>query len=610
MNRDQKLTSVLVEFAHTLSMEHSIETILDRLVLRVVDVLPVTGAGVVIIGKHDALQFSTSSDAVIQELERLQNSFVDGPCLEAYRTGEQVLVPDLSTDDRFPRFSPGAAAAGMAAVFTFPMRHDGAQLGALDLYRDTPGGLSSGDLRVAQVLADVAAAYLSSARSKEATADHLAQLRHRTLHDPLTGLPNRTLLGELLERALARARRTQRPTAVLFLDLDHFKQVNDQFGHHVGDLLLTAVAARLGSALRPGDILARLAGDEFVIVCEELTATAQAELVADRMSQALTVPFVLAGHEIRISASIGVALSQPGEDLPTSVLQQADSAMYQAKAARDAPAQVVARTGRKASRRHAALERDLTAALCAEQLLIAYQPIVRAGDESLVGVESLLRWQHPDLGAVPPDVIIPSAERSGLIVPLGEWVLHRACTDFVRWQHAFHDAPRYLSVNVSAHQIVEPGFARAVGRTLAATGMDPSQLHLEVTETVLLEDAIRAHAAMSEVKAMGVEFSLDDFGVGYSCLSYLRLFPFDDVKIDGSFVRGMSSADPANQTIVAAIIDLGRALGLRVVVEGVETQQQLSRVIDLGAEFVQGFRTGRPLFPPDLERLVLSGSSA
>jgi len=293
---DQGLEAVLVEFAHTLGTDFSVQKILDHLVTRVVDILPVTGAGVMVMGERGDLRFVAASNEVVMRIEGLQNELHEGPCLQAYCTGEAVAITDLASDAGFPQFSPRARADGLAAVFTFPIRLGGDRLGALDLYRDTPGALSEGDLQKAQVLADVAAAYLFNAQARIDTSATLARLEHRSLHDALTGLPNRTLLEELLDRAVARARRSHLVAAVLFADLDGFKAVNDRHGHHVGDLLLGAVAARLTGVLRPGDTLARLGGDEFAVLCEDLHVAADAEIVAERITTAVAAPFDLAGH--------------------------------------------------------------------------------------------------------------------------------------------------------------------------------------------------------------------------------------------------------------------------------------------------------------------------
>jgi diguanylate cyclase (GGDEF)-like protein len=605
VSREEKLASVLAEFAHTLGRDLSIQEVLDRLVQWVIEVLPVTAAGVMVMRGDDELHYVAASNETVHEIESLQNAFDEGPCLDAYRTGEAVAVPDLRVDDRFPGFSPRALAAGVAAVFTFPMRLNGHRLGALDVYRDTSGQISAGDMRAAQVLADVAAAYLFNVSARSDAADKLTQLRHRNLHDPLTGLPNRTLLAELLEHAVARARRSHLAAAVLFVDLDRFKSINDRFGHHAGDRMLVAVSARLGRVLRPGDTLARLAGDEFVILCEDLSQPSQAELIAERIAQTLADPFDVGGRLVQITASVGIAFSGPGENIPELLLRDADLAMYQVKAAGGGHHRVVDRSARFVSDGRAQLENDMRNALERNDFQLAYQPIAHARGGGVVAVEALLRWRHPDRGLVPPDVIIPIAERTGLMLPLGKWVLRQACQDYVRWRGTYGDALAQVAVNVSAHQVMDPAFAVTVADALSDTGIDPTCLHLEVTESVFLEDAARARAVLGEVKELGVRLSLDDFGTGYSPLTYLQRFPFELVKISRSFIADLTGDAPITRAIVASVIGLARALDLTVVAGGVETQQQLTEVIDLGGDLVQGYLLGRPLFTADLEEQVL-----
>nr|CAA9308962.1 MAG: diguanylate cyclase/phosphodiesterase (GGDEF & EAL domains) with PAS/PAC sensor(s) [uncultured Nocardioidaceae bacterium] len=609
MSRDARLAEVLVEFAHTLGTDFSLNAILDRLVLRVVDVLPVTGAGVMLMEPDAELHFVAGSNKTIFEIEALQRDFDEGPCLEAYRTGRAVAIPDLSVDQRFPKFSPRALAAGLEAVFTFPLRLDEHRLGALDLYRDTPGSLSPGDSRAAQILADVAAAYLFNAHSRQVASDTLASVRHHSLHDPLTGLANRTLFAELLDHAVASARRSHLPVAVLFVDLDRFKLINDRFGHHVGDLMLLSVADRLTQQLRPGDTLARFAGDEFVILCENLSHPTDAERLAERVVSAFVEPFEVNGRSIEMSASVGIAFSGPGEDVPESLLHDADFAMYEAKASGGASYRVVNRATLFEADRRAHVEGDLPVAFRRGELDLAYQPLTQSHDGTLVGVEALLRWNHPKLGPVPPITMIPLAERSGLILSLGEWVLRQACRDFVRWNSTHGSAVGHVAVNVSARQIMGPDFSTTVARIIDDTGMDPACLHLEVTESLLLDDIARAQDTLSAVKTLGVQLSLDDFGTGYSSLTYLQSIPFDTLKIDRSIIAHIADDQPAASAIVNSIIGLARALDLTVVAEGVETREQRIRSAELGCDLAQGFHLSPPLPTAELEHQLLDHAS-
>jgi len=605
-DRDHLLAQVLVEFAHTLGTDFSIQKILDHLVQSIVEVLPITGAGVMLMGERQELHFIAASDSTVMAIERLQNELAEGPCLEAYRFGVSVAIDDLRADSRFPRFSPRGLAEGMGAVFTFPLVLDAERLGALDLYRDQPGGLSEQDLDAARVLADVASAYLFNAQARIDASATVARLNHRSLHDPLTGLANRTLFEELLEQAISRARRSQNVAAVLFADLDGFKAVNDRYGHHVGDRLLSAVAGRLTRALRPGDTAARLGGDEFVVLCEDLREREDAEHVARRVASAISEPFDLQGHRIIVTASVGIAFSGLGENVPEALLRDADFAMYQAKNDGGDRLQVLDPAVRLAADRRDQLELDLQQAQGRNQLSLAYQPIVDIHSGQMMAAEALLRWTHPERGSVAPAVVLPSAERTGLILPLGEWVLHQACSDLQRWQSSGIDVPS-IAVNVSAHQLMGPAFAQTVAHVLDATGADARGVSLEVTETVFLADVSRAITVMQDIKDLGVELSLDDFGTGYSSPNYLRRFPFDCVKIDRSFTAD-APTDKVTRSLVSAIIDFSHGMNLMVIAEGVETSSELDQMSGLGADQAQGFHLSHPLTRDELERYAYSGA--
>jgi len=326
-----RLAEVLVEFAQTLVKNLPIQGILDRLVERSIDVVPVTGAGVLLMGADFDLHFAAASDEVLLRVEALQLEFGEGPCITAYRTGKQVLIPDLCLDRQFPRFSPAARAAGLGAVFSFPIAVEGQQLGALDVYRNEPGPLLIEDVTASQILADVAASYVYNARVHAGERRATEQFREQALHDALTGLPNRVLLHDRLCQVVAKAQRSGAAAAVLFVDLDRFKTINDNHGHLAGDKVLHAVGDRLRHAVRPGDTLARLAGDEFVIVCEDLDHSEQAERVARRVAEALAQPMQIGDILIDLSASVGIAYAGQGTDLPDSLLRDADAAMFRAK---------------------------------------------------------------------------------------------------------------------------------------------------------------------------------------------------------------------------------------------------------------------------------------
>jgi diguanylate cyclase (GGDEF)-like protein len=599
---------VIEELERAAVTDPSIQKILDRLVQRIVDVLPVTGAGVMLVDERQRLHFVAASNDTMMAIEDLQNELDEGPCLEAHATGGAVAIDDIGRDQRFPRFSRRASAEGLGAVFVFPLALDGDRLGALDVYRDIPGPLSDEDLQTAQVLADVAAAYLVNAQARIDASEAVARLGDLHLHDPLTGLPNRILFEERLEQAIARARRSHLVTAVLFADLDGFKAVNDHYGHHVGDELLCAVATRLASALRPGDTVARLGGDEFVVVCEDLHEEAEAVRVAERLTTALAAPFELSGGQrVTATASVGLAFSGSGTDTTRALLRDADFAMYQAKRQGGGHHQVVDAAARSSADRRERLEGDLRHAQDRDELALAYQPIIDLRSGRLAAVEALLRWDHPDRGRVMPDVVIPSAERTGLIRSVGEWVLRQACLDLRRWYALGATVPQ-VAVNVSALQIADPTFARVVERVLADTGADPGSVCLEVTERAFLVDTPRVLAVLEEVRTLGVRLSLDDFGTGYSSLNYLRQFPFSAVKIDQSLTAAVP-ADQVTRSMVRAMIDLGHVLDLTVTAEGVETPLHLDEVSALGADYAQGFHLGHPVAAEQLSA-GLSGRSA
>jgi diguanylate cyclase (GGDEF)-like protein len=598
----EDLAEVLSEFARTMVTDFPIQGILEHLVKRIVDVLPVTAAGVTLIDHGLDPQYVAASDPSAWRYERLQTDLGEGPCLAAYGTDEAILVPDLGREDRFPRFAPRALESGLTAVFTFPLRHKDVRLGALDLYRDTAGPLSPEATTAAQTLADVAAAYLINARARSDLQDSSDQAREAALHDPLTGLPNRVLMLELLEHAFRAARRSGNTSAVFFLDLDRFKEVNDTYGHQAGDELLIAVAQRLTGALRPGDSLARLSGDEFVVLCEDLAEPSAADPIAARLDTELSRPFVLAEVELTITASIGIAFTGQGIDAPAELLRDADLAMYRSKRERAGSHEIIDLRELHLAEHQAGLVRRLPGAITRGELHLDYQPIVDAVDGRLTGVEALLRWTHPSRGAVSPTVFIPFAEQSGQIAELGKWVLEEAWSDRQRWQQR-RRAQIGVSVNVSAHQLISAGFTGVVADVLDRTPADPSLLTLEVTEGAFVHDEQRALVVLAELKQLGVRLALDDFGTGYSSLGHLNNVPIDTIKVDKRFIAKLN-AEPGSDVIVTAIIGLAHGLGMSVVSEGVETAQQHDEVTRLGSDACQGYYFARPMAATGIDALL------
>ena len=609
MEIERRLSDVLSEFARTLVTDFPIQAILDHLVVRIVDVLPVSAAGVTLIAPGSDPHYIAASDDAAMRFEQLQTVLGEGPCLVAYEKGEAVVVPDLRADDRFPNFASRAIEEGLVAVFTFPLRHDDHQLGALDLYCNSAGPMNEGAMTAAQTLADVAAAYLLNAQARSDLRDSSERARESALHDALTGLPNRTLLVQRLVHAILRCRRSEKLVAILFADLDRFKTINDTYGHHVGDELLVAVAARLTELLRPGDTLARLAGDEFVILCEDLQDTSQVEPLATRIDAALAEAFVLSGIEVQVSASVGIAFAGRGDDVPEQILQDADTAMYQAKRKGGARHGIVDVGEQRLADNRATLNRDLRGALARRELRTDYQPIVATADGRITGVEALLRWVHPIRGIVPPATIVPLAEQSGLIIEIGRWVLMQACLDLHRWQRHDFDRGIEMCVNISAPQLMAPDFASSVAEVLTETRTAPELLTLEMTESVFIQDSDRALIVLNDLKHLGVKLALDDFGTGYSSLSYLKQFPVNIVKIDRAFIADLG-LEPTSRLIVSAIVRLAHSLHMTVVAEGIESANQFDEVVALDCDSYQGYFFARPTSADALDSLMATAATA
>jgi diguanylate cyclase (GGDEF)-like protein len=452
----------------------------------------------------------------------------------------------------------------------------------------------------------------ASRRWREAVRETTQAAAHRALYDPLSGLPNRILLHERLTEALAKAREHEARVAVLFLDLDRFKSVNDNFGHAAGDHLLTAVAERLRVAVRGEDLLARLGGDEFVVICHEVTYTGEAETIAERLLLALAHPFFIKNEELAVSASIGIALSDHSsrgrKESADTLLHDADAAMYRAKA--QGPGRyVMFDRSMKADRvSRDKIEQRLREAFEKDEFILHYQPIISVDDEHIVGVEALLRWQDPHRGTIPPMDFVPQLEETGLIVPVGEWALEEACRQVTAWTKAFPKLdPLRVSVNVSPRQLLQAHFGDTVTRVLQRTGTRPTQLCLEITEAALMGDVVAAWSELRKVKALGVSLAIDDFGTGYSSVSYVRNFALDALKIDQSFVRALSSC-VEDAAIVKAVVHMAHALGLDTVAEGVETPDQLAQLRDLGCDLAQGYLFSRPQRAEVIEGLLADGA--
>ncbi|AHG87841.1 diguanylate cyclase [Gemmatirosa kalamazoonensis] len=442
-----------------------------------------------------------------------------------------------------------------------------------------------------------------------------AQLIHQAFHDPLTGLANRALFRDRVEHALAREGRDPHGVVALFLDLDDFKTVNDSLGHREGDRLLAVVADRLLNATRGCDTVARLGGDEFGVLLENAHADADAVIVAERIVNSVRVPITLAGQDVSVGASVGIARAR-STDGAEELLRNADVAMYRAKQRGKSTYEIFAPAMHAAVVDRMELEGDLRRAVaddCAE-MRVHYQPIVELADGKVAGLEALVRWQHPRRGLVQPTVFIPAAESTGLIVPLGRWVLREACAQAARWQAARHAAdplapPLTITVNLSARQLQDPSLADDVRAALDDAGLPPHALVLEITESVIIAEPSAALATLAAVKALGVRLAIDDFGTGYSSLGYLQQFPVDVLKIDKAFVDGVTRGGP-RAALTRTIVALGDSLALHCVAEGIEDELQRRHLQALGCGYGQGFLFARPLPADEIEAMICDGVAA
>jgi diguanylate cyclase (GGDEF)-like protein/PAS domain S-box-containing protein len=564
--------------------------------------LPGARCGVVLIDEeHQILRLGAAPS--------MPQSFVDA--IQGLPAGSFAALPpgDIKMGDTVVWLNPDRAAPtpamaalgrthGVEAVWATRIHasSDRRLLGTLFTYPSQKRAPSSAEQAVLESTLRLAAV----AVERDVYEQNLA---HQAHHDALTGLPNRVLFGELLDHALNRARRSGRALAVLFLDLDGFKVVNDSLGHDAGDDLLVAIAGRLDEVLRPGDVVGRFGGDEFTILCDELDPGAeveQARTVAQRMIEAVKEPVVIAGHEQFVSASVGVALASTGKERTESLLRDADAAMYRAKELGRGTCQIFDPNMLSRAQERHELQNALHRAVARREFRVFYQPILSLHDGLCVGAEALVRWQHPERGLLAPREFLDAAEDTGLIVDLGALVLEEACRQSMAWRRNLHHANGfYLSVNFSGRQLAQADVVDVVSEVLEQSGLPPHALGIEVTETVLMKDSDAGVATVTGLKDLGVRVAIDDFGTGYSALGYLRRFPIDDVKIDRAFVEKLG-ANPSDAAIVAAIVNLGHALGVTVTAEGVESRTQLEELKALGVDAAQGYLFAPPQPAGDL----------
>lgn len=521
------------------------------------------------------------------------------------RDNTAIRLDDMRQDPRSVGFPPGHPP--MKSLLAVPVSHLGHVYGRIYLSDKLDGApFSADDETLAMSFAHTLALALDNAREMQQIRHQQQQLDYMAHFDALTGLPNRGLLTDRTLQALAQAQRHQRRVAVLFIDLDNFKHVNDSLGHSLGDLLLKGAAQRMLGELREGDTLARLGGDEFVVLLPDIDEVQDAAIVAQKTLSTLEAPFDLQQHEVYVGASIGISIFPADADGLDALLANADTAMYHAKSLGKNNYQFFAAEMMRRTQEHLKRERLLRRALENNELRLYYQPQVEIGSRKIVGMEALLRWDSPELGLISPADFIPLAEDTGLIVPIGAWVLQVACAQAKSWLDT--GLRTRVAVNLSARQFQREALAETVMQALRQSGLPPDLLELEITESILMENVETAIATLKQLSQLGVRFSMDDFGTGYSSLSYLQRFPIDVLKIDQSFVRDIPG-NANDAAIVSAIIAMASQLGLEIVAEGVETGEQLDFMQDRSCHCVQGYYFSRPIPPDDATKLLAQGWS-
>jgi len=523
----------------------------------------------------------------------------------ALESGVPAVVSDWAGEERFT-MPPVLRVFGSASSLAVTIDGKDHPFGVLDVHSTEAGRLSPKDIPFVQAAANVLADAIERHSADQA-------LRHRVLHDALTGLPNRLSFIDALNASLKRALVSGSPVGILFLDLDHFKLINDSLGHHAGDALLRAVAPRLRDHLRPGDVVSRFSGDEFGVLIDRLADEGEAVAIADRVAAAFAQPFSLDGVDHFVSASIGIAVARPA-DLGAAdaelLIRDADAAMYRAKEKGRSLCVLFDAEMRASAKRRLETERELRHALDGEQLTLHYQPVVGLRSGEISGLEALVRWRHPERGLLDPAEFVSIAEESGLIEPIGRWVQERACRQVIEWHEQRPDArPFDVAVNLSARQVAHRDLPATIAEIVARTGLDPCHLRLEITESVLVEESAAAIASLEALNEIGVRLVLDDFGTGYSSLAYLNRFPFHALKIDRSFVDGLG-IEQERTAIVEAIIGMARALSLEVIAEGVENEVQLAELRRLGCDYAQGHLFHAAMPASEVSRLLAEGTLA
>ena len=556
------------------------------------------------VDSKEVADFSAASRQETNEAPRwvggAPNTRTSGLVRGVWFSGNPVWLPDVARQPGFRR-GQAAAKADLHCAFAFPILAGGQPLGIMEFYGRDIKQPDETLLQVVRAIGSQLGQYLVRQQAEE-------RVRHLAHYDELTGLPNRTMFNERLSHALAHARRTETSLAILFIDLDRFKNINDTLGHESGDRVLKEVAQRLRDCLRESDTVGRLGGDEFVVLIEEPPRPVNAGVVAQKILAAMGTPFLVQAQEFHITASIGIS-SYPGDgaDMLT-LMKNADIAMYRAKEQGKNNAQFYSAQINDHSIERLTLESSLRRALERNEFLLHYQPKLDIGSGRITGVEALLRWQQPAQGLIPPAQFIRLAEETGLIVPIGEWVLRTACAQNKAWQQQGL-APVRVAVNLSPRQFAQANLLEAVARVLKQTGLDPAFLELEITESVVMSNPEQAVILLRRLKAFGIHLAIDDFGTGYSSLNYLKRFPLDTLKIDRTFIRDLPG-DSDDAAITQAILAMAHSLRLNVVAEGVETAEQMRFLRDSHCDEIQGYYFSRPQLAEDIAPLLRDFAAA
>ena len=590
-NRLEELASLL-DAGRAMNAVLDLPEVLRRILDNAIDLLAASDGSVFLVEEHGVLKVvcQRGNAAASDSVARLG----EGVAGRVAASLEPLLIQG--------ELEPGSRESTPHSAMSVPLVHRGQLVGVLNVNAGPERTFDDYDLRALSVFGEHAASSIANARLYEAERANALALAHRAYHDPLTDLGNRSLFSDRVASALARDR--SRSVAVLFLDLDDFKRVNDSIGHIAGDELLCQLAARLRSALRDGDTAARLGGDEFAVLLEDVPSAEEALRAGERMLLALSGPLEIGERTVMIRGSMGVAVGQPGMHTTEELLRNADVAMYIAKGQGKGCVRMFEPSMHTALIERLKLEAELEVAVERAELDLRYQPIVSLATGRVCGFEALVRWQHPERGELTPDAFIPVAEETGIVIGIDRWVLLKACCQAAAWNAAYPgDEPLLVTANLSTRQLEDEKVGDLVRLALEVSGLDPRCLVLEITESFLLRNEARGIAKLDELRATGVRLAIDDFGTGYSSLSYLRHLPIDVLKIDRSFIDGLGRSDE-DTALVHAILRLARSLGLDTIAEGVERPEQRAVLADLRCSMAQGWHFARPLHIAEMEDML------